>query len=197
MPLEDSNLIDPSARVASDVKIWHNAQVRENAVIGAGSIVGNGVYIGAGVKIGRNCKLQNGALIYEPAVVESGVFIGPGVIFTNDHNPRAVTHELQLKLPHDWVSVGVHVQEGASVGAGSICVAPLKIGRWAMVAAGSIVTRDVSDFALVAGNPARQIGWVSKAGYRLLEDPADPDYLYCSLSGERYLVGPGGEPVVT
>ncbi len=189
----DYALIDPTADIAEDVKIWHQSQVRENAVIGAGSTIGSGAYIGSGVKIGDNCKIQNNALLYEPAIVESGVFIGPAVVFTNDHNPRATTPDGQLKSLNDWIPVGVTVHEGASIGAGAICVAPLSIGRWAMIAAGSVVIRDVHAFALVAGNPARQIGWVGKAGCRLVIEKQDPTFLSCPKTGERYLIGSDGE----
>jgi len=196
MPFRISHLIDPTAVIAQDAKIWQNVQIRENAVIGSGTTIGNGVYIGGGVNIGLNCKIQNGALIYEPAIIESGVFIGPGVIFTNDHNPRAISPEGNLKISHDWVPVGVTVRKGASVGAGAICVAPVTIGSWAMVAAGAVVTRDVSDFSLVVGNPARHIGWVGKAGRRLIGDSNNPGHLLCPHSGESYPLGTSGEPII-
>lgn len=182
--------VDPSADVSERAtigdgsKIWHYAQIREDAIIGANTVVGRGAYIGTGVAVGRNCKIQNYALVYEPAVLEDGVFIGPAVVLTNDTFPRAVTPNGELKSGDDWEAVGVHICEGASVGARAVCVAPVKIGRWATVAAGAVVTRDVPDFGLVVGVPARRVGWVGKAGMPLV---ADGDDWVCPRTGQRYL----------
>lgn len=171
--------IDPDARVdgAAEIgdgsSIWGLAQVREGAIIGSNCTIGRGAYIGAGVRIGDNVKVQNSALIYEPAILENGVFVGPGVILTNDQYPRAVNPDGTLKGVTDWHPVGVEVRQGASLGAGCICVAPVIVGRWALVAAGSVVVRDVADHELVAGAPARRIGWVGHAGRRLVPDGDD------------------------
>src|SRR5689334_25042279 len=137
--------------------VWHLAQIRENARLGRECIVGRGAYVGPGVIIGDSVKLQNYALIYEPARLGDGVFIGPAVVLTNDLYPRSVDSVGKLKRPTDWSASGVVVQEGASLGARVVVVPGRTIGRWAMVAAGAVVTRDVPDFALVAGVPARQI----------------------------------------
>lgn len=160
-------VISPDAIISQGVVIWEFSQVRENAKIGQGTLVGSHVYIDANVQIGSNCKIQNRALVYDPAVIHDGVFIGPSVILTNDKNPRSVSILGQLKKRHEWVKVGVEILEGASIGAGAICVAPLKIGKWALVGAGSVVTKNVKDFALVVGNPARQVGWVGPSGVPL------------------------------
>jgi acetyltransferase-like isoleucine patch superfamily enzyme len=165
--------------------VWHLAQVREGARVGASCIVGRGAYVGPGVVVGDRCKLQNHALVYEPAVLEDGVFVGPAAVLTNDRSPRAVTPEGALKTADDWDAVGVHVREGASIGARAVCVAPVVVGRWAMVAAGAVVTRDVADHALVAGVPARRIGWVGRAGTRL-EEGTD-GRLTCPQTGEVYV----------
>jgi acetyltransferase-like isoleucine patch superfamily enzyme len=122
------------------------------------------------VVVGENCKVQNYALVYEPAVLEAGVFIGPAVVLTNDVFPRAVTPEGSLKTEDDWDKVGVTVRQGAAIGARAVCIAPVTIGEWATVAAGAVVTKDVPDFALVAGVPARRIGWVGKAGQPLVNE---------------------------
>ena len=159
--------VDPTAQIGEGSSVWHLAQVRDGATIGEECIVGRGAYIGSGVRVGARCKIQNYALVYEPAVLEPGVFIGPAVVLTNDTFPRAVNPDGSLKSAHDWEPVGVVVREGASVGARAVCVAPVTIGGWATVAAGAVVTRDVPDFALVAGVPARRIGWVGRAGVRL------------------------------
>jgi len=165
-----SNNVDKRAIIGTGTKVWENSQIRENVIIGNDSNIGRNVYVGPGVKIGSNVKIQNNALIYEPAIVSDGVFIGPGVIFTNDLHPRAITHDGMKKTEEDWNKEGVVVEYGASIGAGAICVAPVKIGKWAMIAAGSVVTKDVLDFSLVAGVPAKQIGWVGKSGVKLIQN---------------------------
>ena len=189
-PPETAQVINPSADVSacaeigSGTLIWHLAQVREGAVVGRDCIIGRGAYIGPGVILGDRCKVQNHALVYEPARLADGVFVGPAVVFTNDLQPRAVTADGALKTAEDWTPVGVTVLEGASIGARAVCVAPVRIGRWAMVAAGAVVTRDVADFALVAGTPARRIGWVGRAGARL--DPVGEGEWRCPRTGATY-----------
>jgi acetyltransferase-like isoleucine patch superfamily enzyme len=174
-----------SAQIGQSTVIWHYAQVREDCLVGENVVIGRGVYVGNGVRIGPNSKIQNYALIYEPSLLEAGVFIGPGVILTNDQYPRAVNPDNSKKKLSDWDPVGVTVREGASIGAGSICVAPVEIGRWALVAAGSTVTKNVPAFALVAGVPAKRISWVGKAGIPLTEDGAGR--FTCSKTGTQYV----------
>ena len=163
--------VSPEAHLGQGTTVWHLAQVREGAELGRNCIVGRGAYVGAGVRIGDNCKLQNHALVYEPAVLADGVFVGPAAVFTNDHFPRSITPDGEIKKASDWEPVGVSVDRGASIGARAVCVAPVKIGAWALVAAGAVVAADVPDFALVAGVPARQIGWVGRSGRRLERTP--------------------------
>ena len=151
----DSADVADDASIGDGSSVWHLAQVREGAVLGENCVVGRGAYVGTGVQMGDNCKLQNYALVYEPALLEDGVFVGPAVVFTNDHFPRAVSPDGSLKTGDDWEAVGVTCRTGASIGARSVCVAPVTIGRWALVAAGSVVTKDVPDFALVAGVPGQ------------------------------------------
>ena len=165
--VQGSAEVSPLAIVKEGAHVWHFAQVRERALIGKECVIGRAVYVGPGVRIGDRCKIQNNALVYDPAVIGDGVFIGPGAVLTNDRLPRAISPRGELKRADDWDPVGVTVDTGASIGAGAVCVAPVRIGAWAMVAAGSVVVRDVPDHALVAGNPARQIGWVGRDGRRL------------------------------
>lgn len=182
--------IEPSADVAPDASIgdgtviWHLAQVRERAALGHDCVVGRGAYIGAGVRVGNNCKLQNHALVYEPAVLDDGVFVGPGAVFTNDRYPRAVRPDGTPKDAADWTAVGVTCRAGASIGARAVCVAPVTIGAWAVVAAGAVVIDEVPDFAVVAGVPARRRGWVGRAGVPLL--PLGADRWRCPQTGEEY-----------
>lgn len=181
--------VSADATLGDGSKIWHYAQVREAAVLGENCIVGRGAYIGTGVTLGDNCKVQNYALVYEPARLADGVFIGPAVVLTNDHFPRAINADGSPKSAHDWVPVGVDVRRGASIGANSTCIAPVVIGEWALVGSGSVVVKDVPAFALVVGSPARRIGWVGKAGHPLAE--ATPGEWVCPATGARYRqVGP-------
>ena len=176
--------VDPTATVGDGSSVWHLAQVRDGARLGEECIVGRGAYIGSGVRVGARCKIQNYALIYEPATLEDGVFVGPAVVLTNDTFPRAVNPDGSLKSASDWEATGVTLRTGAAVGARAVCVAPVTVGRWATVAAGAVVTRDVPDFALVAGVPARRIGWVGRAGHRLV-DEGDGSWR-CPVTHELY-----------
>ncbi|WP_410549288.1 acyltransferase [Arthrobacter sp. SIMBA_036] len=176
--------VSDQAVIGDGSKIWHLAQVREQAELGVNCIVGRGAYVGTGVKMGDNCKVQNYALVYEPAELEAGVFIGPAVVLTNDTYPRAVAPDGTLKSAHDWEPVGVTIREGASIGARAVCVAPVTIGRWATVAAGAVVAKDVPDFALMVGVPAKRVGWVGRAGFPLKRDG---DNWVCPETGATYV----------
>jgi acetyltransferase-like isoleucine patch superfamily enzyme len=182
--------VEASADVAADARlgdgttVWHLAQVREGAILGTNCIVGRGAYVGPGVRMGNNCKVQNYALVYEPALLEDGVFVGPAAVFTNDQYPRSITPDGRQKDGNDWLPVGVTVRRGASIGARAVCVAPVTIGAWALVAAGSVVVRDVPAFALVAGVPATRVGWVGRAGVPL--EKLDESSWRCPQTEERY-----------
>jgi acetyltransferase-like isoleucine patch superfamily enzyme len=147
-------------------------------------VVGRGAYIGAGARLGDNCKIQNYALVYEPAALADGVFVGPAAVLTNDTYPRAINPDGSLKSGEDWEHVGVEIGRGASIGARAVCVAPVVIGPWAMVAAGAVVVKDVPAHALVVGVPARRIGWVGRAG-QALAPTGGGDWL-CPATGQRY-----------
>jgi UDP-2-acetamido-3-amino-2,3-dideoxy-glucuronate N-acetyltransferase len=196
--VEQTADVHERAVIGPGTKVWHLAQIREDARLGSRCIVGRGAYVGPGVIIGDNVKLQNYALVYEPATLENDVFIGPAAVLTNDLYPRSVDMSGKLKRAEDWRASGVLVRVGASVGACVVVVPGRVIGRWALVAAGAVVTRDVLDFALVAGVPARQIGWVGRAGERLTDHgggrwqcPQTGDFYDEGLGG---LIGPVGLP---
>jgi UDP-2-acetamido-3-amino-2,3-dideoxy-glucuronate N-acetyltransferase len=159
--------VSPQAQIEDGAQIWHQAQVREGACIGRNCIVGKGAYVDFDVRIGDNCKLQNGAYIYHGATLEDGVFVGPGAILTNDRQPRAINPDGSLKGNDDWQVGPIHVGYGASIGAGCIVLPGVSIGRFAMVGAGAVVTRDVPAHGLAIGAPARLAGYVCSCGARL------------------------------
>jgi acetyltransferase-like isoleucine patch superfamily enzyme len=163
--------------------IWHQSQIRERTCLGRNCIVGKGVYIDFDVVIGSNVKIQNYASIYHGTILEDGVFVGPQVVFTNDLTPRAVNPDGTRKSDDDWEALGTTVQYGASIGAGAIVLPGLSIGKFALVGAGSVVTRDVPAQGIVVGNPARVIGWACVCGARLL---VGNDQGKCTKCSRRY-----------
>ncbi|MFN8473374.1 MAG: acyltransferase [Anaerolineae bacterium] len=173
--------VSPRATLGDGVKVWKGAQIREDAIIGDNVIISKDAYIDFGVRVGANCKIQNAALIYHPAVLEDGVFIGPGAILTNDRVPRAINPDGSQKSADDWEARQTVIRYGASVGAGAVILAGLTIGRFALVAAGTVVTRDVPDHALVMGVPARVVGYVCACGAAL--NGAPPPYECAACAG--------------
>jgi len=155
------------AQVGAGTRIWAQAQVREYAIIGERCNVGKGVYVDTHVRVGSNVKIQNNVSLFEGVTVDDGVFIGPHVCFTNDMFPRAITLDGTLKGAQDWEISTTHVGYGASLGAGTVVRCGITIGRFALVGAGSVVTRDVAPHALVVGNPARPRGYVCQCAYQL------------------------------
>jgi UDP-2-acetamido-3-amino-2,3-dideoxy-glucuronate N-acetyltransferase len=182
--IDPTATVDDGAEIGARTRIWQLAHVRTDAIIGADCIVGRGAYIGAGVVVGDRCKIQNYALVYEPAELGDGVFIGPAAVLTNDQYPRAIAPDGSLKSADDWAAVGVTVGRGASIGAQAVCVAPLEIGEWASVAAGAVVARNVPAYALVAGVPAKRVGWVGPSGLPLT--PLGDGLWECPQDGSRF-----------
>jgi UDP-2-acetamido-3-amino-2,3-dideoxy-glucuronate N-acetyltransferase len=156
--------VAPSASVGAGTSIWNQAQVRENARIGAGCVIGKNAYVDTGVIIGDRVKIQNNVSVYHGVTIEEGVFIGPHVCFTNDKVPRAVNRDGSARTNADWSVSPTVVRFGAALGANSTILPGVSIGRWAMVGSGSVVTRDVADYELVVGNPARRIGTACPCG---------------------------------
>jgi len=175
--------VSPGATLGPRVQVWHEVQVRENAVLGADCILGKGVYVDFGVKIGDAVKIQNRASVYHGATLEDGVFIGPHVVLTNDMRPRAITPDGVPKSDDDWIVGETLVRYGASIGAGSIILPGVLIGRFAMVGAGSVVTKTVPDYSIVVGNPARMVGYACACGEKL---PSGDTLLKCHSCGRRY-----------
>jgi acetyltransferase-like isoleucine patch superfamily enzyme len=167
--IQATALVHPKAKIGEHVMIWNWVQVRENAEIGDGTIVSKGVYIDFEVKIGRNVKIQNNVSIYNGVTIEDGVFVGPHVCFTNDKRPRAINPDGTLKSASDWEVTPILIRTGASLGANSTILPGVTVGRFAMVGSGTVVTKDVLDYAVVVGNPALRIGWVCECGYNLDE----------------------------
>jgi acetyltransferase-like isoleucine patch superfamily enzyme len=159
--------VSATATIGEGTRIWHQAQVREGAAIGQNCIVGKGVYVDYDVVIGDNVKIQNGAQLYHGVTLEDGVFVGPLACLTNDRFPRAITPDGYLKTADDWEAGRILVRRGASIGAGAIVLPGVTIGRFALVAAGAVVTTSVPDHGLVIGVPARLVGYVCACGRRL------------------------------
>lgn len=162
--------VSPNATVGEGTSIWHYCQVREGAHIGEQCILGKNVYVDLNVRIGDRVKIQNNCSVYHGVTVESGVFLGPHVVLTNDLYPRAINPDGSLKGDADWEVGPILIRYGASIGARSVILPGVTIGRFAMVAAGAVVTRDVPDYGLVIGTPARLAGYVCACGQRLRED---------------------------
>ncbi len=163
--IHDTAEVSQEAKIGDGTYIWHQAQVREGAKVGSNCRLGKGVYIDKNVVVGDNCKIQNGATLYDGVEVASDVFIGPHVVFTNDLYPRA--------QPDDWKIVPTMVKEGASIGANATILCGITIGSYGVIGAGSVVTQDVPDHAVVVGNPAQLRGYACHCGRPLDEN------LYC------------------
>ena len=161
--------VSPAAILGENVKIWHQAQVRERARLGDNCIVGKGAYVDMDVALGDNCKLQNGVFLFHGVSAEDGVFFGPGAILTNDRVPRAITPDGKLKTDDDWDEGKILVRRGASIGARAVILPGVEIGQFALIGAGSVVTRNVPAHGLVYGNPARLRAYVCACGQRLVQ----------------------------
>ncbi len=172
-------IVDDNTSIGDGARIWHFVHVLANTKIGAGSVLGQNVMVGPDVEIGTGCKVQNNVSIYRGVTLEDDVFCGPSCVFTNVLTPRAFVERKEEFAP-------TLIRQGASIGANATIVCGTTVGRYAMVGAGAVVTRDVPDFALVVGTPARFLGWVSRSGDRLGKD------LICPRTGERYLPSKDG-----
>ena len=164
--IHPSALVEEGAHIGDRSKIWHLCHIRKNARIGQDCILGRGVYIDTNVKIGSHVKIQNYVSVYDGVTIEDGAFIGPHVCFTNDLYPRAVNPDMTTKSTDDWVVTETCIKAGASIGANTTIVCGTTIGHWSMIGAGSVVIKNVPDYALVVGNPSRLVGYVCPCGKR-------------------------------
>ena len=177
--IHPSAIVDEGAQLGEGTRVWHFAHVSAGARIGKGCSLGQGVYVGNDVRIGDNVKIQNNVSVYDAVTLENDVFCGPSMVFTNVHNPRAaVVRKTEYRR--------TLIRCGATLGANCTIVCGSTVGRYAFVGAGAVVSRDVADFALVVGVPARHIGWMSRHGERLALPPRGEGEAACPATGERY-----------
>jgi UDP-2-acetamido-3-amino-2,3-dideoxy-glucuronate N-acetyltransferase len=175
----ESAYIDEPCEIGEGTKIWHYSHVQKNAKIGKNCVLGQNVNVANNVTIGDNCKIQNNVSIYEGVTLEDYVFCGPSMVFTNVLDPKCKYPQVGSQYYHKTL-----VKENASIGANATIVCGNTLGKHSMIGAGAVVTKDVPDYALVVGSPAKVIGWVSEAGKRLSFD--DEGYAFCEKSNKRY-----------
>ena len=177
--IHPSAIVDEGAQLGADCRVWHFVHISAGARIGSRCSFGQNVFVGNDVRIGDNVRIQNNVSVYDAVTLEDDVFCGPSMVFTNVYNPRAaVSRKAEYRR--------TLVKRGATLGANSTIVCGTTIGRYAFVGAGAVVNRDVQDFALVVGVPARQIGWMSRHGERLELALSGDGEASCSATGERY-----------
>ncbi|MFD2161864.1 DapH/DapD/GlmU-related protein [Paradesertivirga mongoliensis] len=175
--VHETAIVDQGADIGEGVKIWHFSHIMSNCKIGEGCNIGQNVVISSGVQLGRNVKIQNNVSVYEGVSCDDDVFLGPSMVFTNVTNPRSAINRRGQYLT-------THVGKGASIGANATIVCGHDIGKYAFIGAGAVVTKTVKEYALVVGNPARQLGWVSEYGHRL--DFKETSIAICHESGQEY-----------
>ncbi len=176
---EESAIVDEGAKIGDRTRIWHFCHVCSGATVGDDVSLGQNVFVGNEVRIGNFCKVQNNVSIYDNVILEDGVFCGPSMVFTNVYNPRAfVTRKHQYKE--------TRVRLGATLGANCTIVCGVTIGKYAFIGAGAVVTKDVADFALMVGVPARQIGWMSAYGEQLKLPAGENSKFTCPNTGVGY-----------
>lgn len=186
--IHDSAIVDAGAQIGNGTRIWHFCHVSSKSVIGDNCVLGQNVYVADHVLLGNNVKVQNNVSLYTGVICEEDVFLGPSMVFTNVINPRS-----HVNRKAEFMST--LVKRGATIGANATIVCGVTLGRFCFVGAGSVVTRDVPDYALVVGNPAHQTGWMSEAGEKL--NFAESRFAQCPVTGEKYLLEKGQVRKVT
>jgi UDP-2-acetamido-3-amino-2,3-dideoxy-glucuronate N-acetyltransferase len=184
LSVHPSAIVDEGAALGRGTRVWHFVHVCAGARIGERCSLGQNVYVGNDVVIGNDVKIQNNVSVYDAVTLEDGVFCGPSMVFTNVYNPRS-----EISRKHEYRRT--LVRRGATLGANSTLVCGVTVGEYAFVAAGAVVNRDVADYALVAGVPARQIGWMSRSGERLALGLTGDGSATCPHSGDRYRLDAG------
>lgn len=178
----ETAVIDPGAQIGSGSKIWHFCHIMSSAQIGSACILGQNVFVGSQVVLGNNVKVQNNVSIYEGVRCEDDVFLGPSMVFTNVTNPRSfVNRKAEFKL--------TLVEKGATIGANATILCGIRIGKYAFIGAGAVVTKDILPYALIIGTPGKQTGWMSEAGVRLAFDTSG--LAHCPADGSRYQLSQG------
>ena len=177
----ETAIIDPGADIGQGTKIWHFSHVMKGAQIGNNVSLGQNIFVGSSAVIGNNCKIQNNVSIYDQVFLKDNVFCGPSVVLTNVYNPRS---EINRKNEYKKTIV----MNGVTIGANATIVCGVKIGKYAFIGAGSLINKDVKDYALVVGNPGKQIGWMSEYGEKLnLPISGDGEFI-CEKSGKKYIL---------
>lgn len=184
MSIHSTAIVDDGAQIGATTRVWHWVHVSSGAVIGEGCSLGQNVYVGNRVKIGDRVKIQNNVSVYDNVTLEDDVFCGPSMVFTNVYNPRAA---IERKSEYR----NTVIRQGATLGANCTIVCGVTVGRYAFVGAGAVVNKDVPDFALVVGVPARQIGWMSQHGEQLDLPLSGDAKTTCANTGERYILKNG------
>ena len=172
-------VVEDGVEIGKGTKIWHFCHIQKGAKIGRNCVLGQNVNVASNVVIGNYCKIQNNVSVYEGVTLEDYVFCGPSMVFTNIINPRCKYPQASTEY-----YIKTHVKEGASIGANATILCGHTIGKFVMIGAGAVVTKDVPDFAIVVGNPSRIIGWISEAGIKLNFD--ENGVAFCKKSGKRY-----------
>jgi len=177
--IHKSSYVDENVSIGTGTKVWHFCHILKNSIIGENCVIGKSVEIGPDVSIGRGCKIQNNVNVFKGVTLEEYVFCGPGVVFTNIFNPRAAIRKMDQIRP-------TLVKQHVTLGANCTIICGVTIGEYAFVGAGAVVTKDVPNYALIVGNPGRQVGWVSRHGERLDLPLQGNAQATCPITGEVY-----------